>query len=169
MTIRTPIFAAALALAFASPGAALAQAPAYHPGMAVKDASGGSVGSVVKVEGDVITVKTDKHEVPLPAKSFTVDGHTLLLGMTQAQLNSEWEKTLASAEASLAVGAPVLGAQGTPVGTIDAIDAETVTIALANGKKVRLPRNGIVGNSGGARIGFTAEQLEAQIAGSSGQ
>ena len=167
MTIRMPIIAA-LAIALASP-AAMAQAPAFHPGMAVKDASGGSVGSVVKVEGDILTVKTDKHEVPLPSKSFTVDGHTLLLGMTQAQLNSEWEKTLASAEASLAVGAPVLGAQGTSVGTIDAIDAETVTITLASGKKVRLPRAGIVGDSAGARIGFTAEQLEAQLAGSSGQ
>lgn len=168
MTIRTPIIAA-LAIALASPGAAPAQASPYHSGMAVKDASGGSVGSVVKVEDGVITVKTDKHEVPLPSKSFTVDGHTLLLGMTQAQLNSEWEKTLALAEASLAVGAPVLGAQGTSVGTIDAIDAETVTIALASGKKVRLPRNGIVGNAGGARIGFTAEQLEAQLAGSTAQ
>ena len=169
MTIRMPIVAA-LAIALASPAAVLAQAaPTYHPGMSVKDASGGAVGSVVKVEDGVITVKTDKHEVPLPSQSFTVDGHTLLLGMTQAQLNAEWEKTLAAAEASLAVGAPVLGAQGGSVGTIEAIDSETVTIALASGKKVQLPRTGIVGNSGGARIGFTAEQLEAQLAGSSGQ
>ena len=168
MTIRMPLIAA-LAIALAAPGAAFAQASPYHSGMAVKDASGGSVGSVVKVEDGVITVKTDKHEVPLPTQSFTVDGHSLLLGMTQAQLNAEWEKTLASAEASLAVGAPVLGAQGTSIGTIEAIDAETVTIALASGKKVRLPRTGIVGNSGGARIGFTAEQLEAQLAGSTGQ
>ena len=168
MTIRMPIVAA-LAIALAAPGAAIAQAPTYQTGMSVKDASGGAVGSIVKVEDGVLTVKTDKHEIPLPAKSFAVDGQTLLLGMTQAQLNAEWEKTLASAEASLVVGAPVNGAQGASVGTIEAIDAETVTIVLASGKKVRLPRSGIVGAPDGARIGFTAEQLEAQLAGSSGQ
>lgn len=145
---------------------AVAQATiSAQPGMAVKDASGAAVGSVVKVESGIVTVRTDKHDVPLPVSSFTLDGHTLLMGMSQVQLNAAWEKSVADAEASLTVGSTVKGAAGTEVGTIEAIDAETVTIKLSNGKKVQLPRTGIAGGADGARIGFTAEQLEAQIAG----
>ena len=59
------------------------------------------------------------------------------------------EKDKAAAEASLAVGAPVKDSAGASVGTIEAIDAEFVTIKLASGKSVRLPRNGIAGSANG--------------------
>jgi len=166
MTSRFSLFAA-VALAISVPSIANA-APTATPGMQVKDASGGAVGSVIKTDGTNVTVKTDKYEIPLPAASFAQDGQILLLGMTQAQLNAEWEKIQAASAASLVVGATVKGSQGSPVGTIEAIDDESVTLVLTSGKKVQLPRNGIAGSPSGAVIGFSAEELEAKVASAGG-
>ena len=49
-------------------------------GMTVKDTSGGVVGTVTKVEPGFVVVKTDKHEVRLPATSFTPHEGALLFG-----------------------------------------------------------------------------------------
>jgi preprotein translocase subunit YajC len=165
MTHRLSLLTAAL-LAVSTPSLVDA---APTPGMQVKDASGGMVGSVIKSDATMVTVKTDKYEIPLPVASFTPDGQVLLLGMSQAQLNAEWEKIQAASAASLVVGAPVKGSKGTQVGTIEAIDDQSVTIALSSGKKVQLPRNGIAGSPSGAVIGFSAEELEAKLAGAGAQ
>ena len=45
-------------------------------------------------------------------------------------------------------------------------DADFVTIKLASGNLVRIPRTGIVGSADGVLIGMTAEQLEAQVSAS---
>jgi hypothetical protein len=163
----TSIFvrAVSLLLAAAAPASvALAQqAAGFTVGMQVTDAKGAPVGTVTAINGDIVTVKTDRLEANLAKSSFAQDQGKLLVGMTQAELNAVVEKDQAAAEASLAVGAAVKGSAGSPVGTIDAIDAEYVTIKLSSGKLVRLPRAGIAGSASGAVIGLTAEQLEAQV------
>ncbi len=82
--------------------------------------------------------------------------------MSQAELNAAIEKENAAAEASLAVGAPVKDSAGASAGTIEAIDAEFVTLKLASGKSIRIPRTGIAGSANGAVIGLAAADLEAQ-------
>ena len=157
---------ASLSLALAVPltGAA-AQAPAQITvGMPVVDPAGAPVGTVKALQGANLVVTTGKHEVALPKSSFTAAEGKLLFGMTQAQLNSEVEKSLAAASASIQAGATVKGAQGTPLGTIETADADSVTIALESGQKVRLSRSGVRGNPDGTvSIGLSAEQLEAQV------
>ena len=122
-------------------------------------------GVVTAVNGDVVTIKTDRLETNLSKSSFAQSEGKLLVGMTQAELNATIEKDKAAAEASLAVGAPVKGSAGTEVGTIEAIDAEFVTLKLASGKSIRIPRAGIAGSATGAVIGLTAAELEAQVGG----
>ena len=157
---------ASLVLAAAPMAPAHAQADnAFAVGTVVTDASGGPVGTVTAVNGDVVTVKTDRLEANLSKSSFTPNEGKLLVGLTQAELNAAIEKDKAAAEASLAVGAEVKGTGGATLGTIDAIDAEFVTIKLASGSKVRIPRTGIAGAATGAVVGLTAEQLEAQVSG----
>lgn len=157
---------ASLVLAAAPMAPAHAQAGnAFAVGTVVTDASGGPVGTVTAVNGDVVTVKTDRLEANLSKSSFTPNEGKLLVGLTQAELNAAIEKDKAAAEASLAVGAEVKGTGGATLGTIDAIDAEFVTIKLASGSKVRIPRTGIAGAATGAVVGLTAEQLEAQVSG----
>jgi hypothetical protein len=162
--MRIFVVLASASLAFAAPlTPALAQAGGgFAVGAQVTDAQGAPVGSVTAINGNVVTVKTDKLEANLDKSSFTAHEGKLLIGMTQAELNAAIEKDKAAADASLVVGAAVKDSAGAAAGTIEAIDAEFVTLKLPSGNSVRLPRTGIAGSASGAVIGLTAAQLEAQ-------
>lgn len=152
-----------------------AQAPAAPPppvvattfgvGMAVVDGQGGAVGTITAVAADTLTVKTARHQAVLPKSSLTISEGKALFGMTQADLDASVDRTLAAkADAALKVGATVKGRDGASVGTIDAVDAANVTIRLASGPRISIPRSGIaVDSEGGGAIGLTAAELEAQI------
>jgi preprotein translocase subunit YajC len=157
------IFLASLGLGLAVPAAAQAPAPAaaISVGMAVKDASGGDVGTVSSIDGQFIVVKTDKHEVRLPATSFTPHAGALLFGMTRDQLNAETERSLAAAAAKIAAGASVSDSAGGAVGTITAVDPQWVTVKLVSGAEVRLPHDAVGVGANGVVVGSTAAQLEA--------
>jgi len=146
------------ALALSAP----AFAQAIAPGTQVTDVNGGAVGTVKAVQGDNLLISTGTHEVLLPKSGFTPANGKLLFGMTQAQLNAEIEKTTAAAEASVVVGATVKGLQGTEIGKIDSVTADSVIIALPSGKKIQIARKGVRGNADGTVIvGLTAEQVNA--------
>lgn len=164
------LFLASLCVGLAAPVAA--QAPAAPPaagapitvGMAVKDTQGGDVGTVIKVEPGFVTVKTDKHEVRLPDRSFTPNKGVLLFGMTRDQLDAATEQAEAQMAAKIAPGAAVSDSTGAPVGTISAVDAQFVTVKLASGAEVRLPRSGVAAGANGVVVGSTAAQLQAAAA-----
>lgn len=139
------------------------QAPAINVGMQVVDTANAAVGQIIALRDGTVTLKTDRHEIPLPATSFALRDGKLFFAMTRAQVNAEYEKALADAEASLAVGATVKGLGGTPVGTIESIDDQNVLIKLTTGQSVQLPRNGIAGGADGAVIGITAADLAAKV------
>lgn len=156
MRLFVALASASLALA----GPAFAQAGGFTVGTQVLDSSGNPVGTVTAVSGDVVTVKTDKLEANLGKASFAAQDGKLYIGLTQAQLNETIEKERAAAEASLAVGAPVKDGAGAAAGTIEAIDAEFVTLKLPSGKSVRIPRSGIAGSANGAVVGLAVAELE---------
>lgn len=140
-------------------------ATTFEVGMAVVDSQGGAVGTITAVSADTLTVKTARHQAELPKSSLTISEGKALFGMTQAELEASIERTLAAkAEAALKVGATVKGKDGASVGTIDALDAGNVTIRLASGPRISIPRSGIaVDAEGNGAIGLTAAELEAQI------
>ena len=157
---------AALGIALALPVVpASAQAQAgVTVGMQVTDASGAPVGTVTGIQGANLLIKTDKHEALLPRSSFSVTGNKLLFGMTQAQLDSEIEKTVSAANAAIVAGATVKGTGGTQVGTIETVADGKATITLQDGKKIAVPEQGLRGNPDGTvTIGYTAAQLEALV------
>jgi preprotein translocase subunit YajC len=162
---------AAAGLAIAAP--ALAQAPAgVTVGMQVTDANGGPVGTVTAIQGSNLLIKTDRHEALLPGTSFTPADGKLLFGMTQAQLDSEIDKSMAAANAAIVAGATVKGTGGADVAKIDSVADGKVTMTLQSGKKIAVPQEGLRGNPDGTvTIGYTAEQLDALVqgSGSSGQ
>jgi hypothetical protein len=141
-----------------------AGAAAVAAGAKIMDTKGGEVGTVTRIDGQFVVLKTDKHEARLPLTSFTPHQGGLLMAMTRDELNAEIEKTMASAAAKLVAGAPVTGSQGNPVGTIDKLDGEFVILKLTSGALVRLPRTGIAPGANGAVIGMTAAQLEEAAA-----
>lgn len=159
MDLNPRIYFVAAALALVTP-AAVAQSPAILPGTQVVDTAGNPVGTIYSVKGDQLVVETDKLKVALPANSFTPSEGKLLFALTRDQLNQQTEAALAEANAKLAAGASVYGQSGTLAGTIDAIDAEFVTVKLTSGKLVRLPRNGIAASDKGAVLGVSAAELE---------
>jgi preprotein translocase subunit YajC len=146
-------------------GSAGAAKAAIAAGVAVRDTQGGAVGSVARVEGEHLIVRTDRHEVRLPASSFTPVEGGLLFAMTQAQLNAEVDKAKAAADARIAPGAAVTGAAGANVGTIEAVDANFVTLKLASGGAVRVPRSGFAASDKGVVTSLTAAELEAAAKG----
>jgi preprotein translocase subunit YajC len=103
--------------------------------------------------------------VRLPARSFTPAEGGLLFGMTQAQLNAAVEEAKAAANAKLVAGAAVTGAGGASVGTIQAVDAESVTLKLSGGGAVRLPRSAVGAGPNGVVTSLTAAELEAAAKG----
>lgn len=155
MRFKLHLFAG-IALAFATPAVA-----AVAVGATVKDTQGGVVGTITRVEGGNLVLKTDRHDVTLPVSSFTATDDGALFGMTRDQLNAEVDKAKAAADAQIVAGASVKGAAGAVVGTIEAVDAEFVTLKLASGTSIRLPRNAIAGSPNGPVTGMTAEQIEA--------
>jgi len=68
--------------------------------------------------------------------------------------------------ASLKPGTAVSDQHGGVVGTIEAVDAETVTVATGT-TKAKLPKNAIAQGANGAVIGMTKAQLEAAAKGAS--
>lgn len=149
-------FAAAVAAAPLGFSAAAAATPAeVKPGMQVVDPSGGAVGIVAGVKMDSLILKTGTQEVQLPLSSFTANQGKLLFGMTAAQLQA----AMAAARASVAAGANVYGSDGTLAGTIASIDDNLVSIKLASGASVRVPRNGVSGSTKGASLGITTAKL----------
>jgi hypothetical protein len=87
--------------------------------------------------------------------------------MTRDQLNAEVDKAKAASDAQIVAGATVRGAAGAVVGTIEAVDAQFVTLKLASGASVRLPRNAVAGGPTGVVTSLTAEQIEAAAKGAS--
>lgn len=163
--IRTSLVAVLIAASTPCFAQASAGAPAQAQitvGASVTGPQGAPVGTVTEVTADYVNVKTDKYDVRLPRAAFAPHGNGWAVTTTQADLNASIEKALASRDALLTQGTPVAGSQGAPVGTIDAVEGDLVTLKLTSGKLVRLPKTGFAPGPNGLVIGLTAQQLEAQ-------
>lgn len=172
---------AALPLALLS-APAFGQAPAAQQGQAqarsqpqlaagarVTDPKGGEVGTITRIDGQFVILKTDRHEARLPISSFTPHQGGFLVAMSRDELNAAIDRTLAEANQKIVVGAIVTGSQGSPAGTISAIDEQFVTLKLGSGTLVRLPRGSIAPGPSGAVIGMTVAELEAAAAAAGGE
>ena len=161
MTIRnTFLVSAAMAQPAMAQAAPAAQA-SFTAGAKVSDTAGGAVGTITSVEGDFVTLKTNKHEVRLPKSSFTAVKDGFIMAMTQAQVNAAVDQSLAKAEALVAVGAMVRDTSGGMVGPIQEMDAQFVTLKLPNAL-VKLPRSAVAATPRGPVIAMTAAELTAQ-------
>jgi preprotein translocase subunit YajC len=154
--------ASAIVLA-ASPAAAISYAPAkpISPGTQVVDVAGNTVGTVQSVHGTELIVRTDRHEVRLPVRSFTPDKGKLLFGMTREALNRATDAMLANA---LLPGASIHGKNGALAGRIEAINEQFVTVELQSGKTIRLPRDAVAPGAKGAVLGITVAELQRMVA-----
>lgn len=142
-----------------------AAAPSITVGANVVGPGGNPVGTIASAGADFAVVKTDKHEVRLPKTAFAARPEGgLVIGLSRDDLNASVEQALAKLNDLLKPGSTVYGTQGGTIGTVDKVEAELVTLKLASGKAVRLPRSGFAPGPQGLVVGFTVEQLETQAA-----
>jgi hypothetical protein len=126
-------------------------------GMAVSGPKGSPVGKVEAVSGDMVTVATATTRAQLPKAAFAKGQNGLVIGMTADQLNAA---AAAKTPTEIAAGMAVSGPQGAPVGTVDSVAGDLITVATAN-TKVQLPNTAFAKGANGLVIGLSAEQLEA--------
>ncbi|MFN3944854.1 MAG: hypothetical protein ACK4K7_07985 [Allosphingosinicella sp.] len=172
---RTLASAAAAALLCAAGAPAFAQdqaAPAaagaeavMRAGATVNDTEGGEVGTIASVDGDFVILRTDRHDVRLPAASFTAHNGGYIMAMTRAQVNEAVERELQNQGPVATSGATVRDTSGGEVGTITEADAEHATIRLASERLVRLPLSAFARGPNGPVIAMTAAELEAAAGG----
>lgn len=150
----------------AAPAAAGAAKVEVTQGAAVMDAKGGAVGTIASVTGDVAVIDTGVVKASVPTSSFAKSEKGLLLGMTKVELEAAAKGASAEQKeqflASLAPGLAVTDASGGPVGTIEAIEGDLVTIATPNAK-AKLPKTSLAQGPNGPVIGMTQAQLEAAV------
>ncbi len=150
----------------AAPAAAGAAKVEVTQGAAVMDAKGGAVGTIASVTGDVAVIDTGLVKASVPTSSFAKSEKGLLIGMTKVELEAAAKGASAEQKeqflASLAPGLAVTDASGGPVGTIEAIEGDLVTIATPNAK-AKLPKTSLAQGPNGPVIGMTQAQLEAAV------
>ena len=162
MKIRL-LLAAAMLSAASLPALAQPAPAALHVGATVTDTAGGTVGTITAVNGATVTLRTDKHEVPIPVGSFATSGTQVVFGMTRDQLNAAVEQASAASQAAFAVGAQVHDRDGALVGTVAALDADVVTVQMDT-QRIRLPRSALAGSANGLVTGATIAELRAATA-----
>lgn len=152
--LSTSAIAAGLFLATAAAAQSLAV------GTTVTDPQGGEVGTITAIDGDNVLLRTDRHEVRLPASSFTATATGALFAVSRDQLNADLDRMKAQARAAFVVGANVHDRGGALVGPITVLDAESVTVRIGDGI-VRLPRAAVVAGQQGLVVGATLAELQA--------
>ncbi|MEH3106368.1 MAG: hypothetical protein PGN09_03535 [Sphingomonas fennica] len=149
-------------------GATAATGGKVAAGQTVKDVSGGTVGTVEAVTGEVATVNTGTNKVGVPLASFAVGPDGPVLGMTKAELDQAASGAAANAQADLAsalvTGADVKGSGGASVGKVSAVEGEFVTVDTGSAK-VRLPKTAFAKGPSGLMIGMSAAEFEAAAKG----
>jgi preprotein translocase subunit YajC len=158
---------AGLTLALGLAGTAIAAPAALKPGAAVVDTAGNPVGRIASIDGDLAIVDTGANKVGLPASSFGDSDKGVMIAMTRAQLDEAAGQAKAKAQAELLAnlkpGAAVYGTDATRLGTVDSVDAQFLTLALHDGRKIKLPLAAVSRGEAGPVVGMSAAQLKAAL------
>ncbi len=187
--MKKSIAAAALAAAALSPltlahaqGAAgsapaTAAAPAAAAptvGAKVFDTAGAEVGSVEKVDGANAVVYTGTKRATLPTSAFAKSDKGLVISMTQAQLNAAVAaaeaQTGSALDAKLVANTPIKSKDGTSVGTVQKVEGENVTIALADGGPVTVTKQYLpVGADGNLALTMNSAEFKSAVSAATAQ
>ena len=147
--------------------AAMAVDPAIKAGAAVVDPTGGAVGTIDAVNGDLVVVNTGSNRVNVPASSFGIGETGLVISLTRAELDAAADQAKAKAQADLKAmlvpGAVIHGSDGLTLGTIESVDVSHVTLALPEGQKAKLPIAAVAQGDKGLTIAMTSTQLKQAV------
>jgi len=149
----------AFAQATQTPAPAATAAPAaVTAGATVVDTTGAPVGTIESVSGANAVLSTGTAKASIPVASFAKGPNGLVVGITKSDL--EAKVAAATKPAEIAAGMAVSGPGGAPVGKVDSVSGDLVTVATAN-TKAQLPKTAFAQGPNGLVIGMTAEQIDA--------
>lgn len=136
-------------------------------GATVFGPQGNEVGTIEQVDAQTVIVDTGKHKVPLGHEAFGASDKGPTITVTKAQLDEIVDQQIAEAaakrDAALVAGAAVVSVKNMPLGTVDAVDGDTVILAR-NDKKVALKREHFGTSDKGLMAYFTVEQIDQTLA-----
>jgi len=153
-----PAFAQATQSPPATAGAPASSAANVTVGASVVDTKGQPVGTIESVNGANAVLSTGTAKAAIPVSSFAKGPNGLVVGISKADLEAQVAQATKPREIS--VGMAVSGPQGNPVGKVEAVTGDMVTVATAN-SKAQLPKTAFAQGPNGLVIGMTAEQLDA--------
>ena len=151
----------AFAQATQTPTTSRAAAPSAADGKvgaSVVDSKGQPVGTIESVTGGNAVLSTGTAKASIPVTAFAKGPNGLVVGISKADLEAQVAQ--ASKPTEIAAGMAVSGPSGAPVGKVEAVTGDMVTVATAN-TKVQLPKTAFAQGQNGLVIGMTADQLDA--------
>jgi len=122
------------------------------------DTKGQPVGTIESVSGANAVLSTGTAKAAIPVASFAKGANGLVISVSKADLEAQVAQ--ATKPQQITVGMAVSGPQNAPVGKVEAVSGDMVTVATANAK-AQLPKTAFVQGPNGLVIGMTAEQLDA--------
>jgi hypothetical protein len=157
--LAAPAFAQASQTQPAATAAAPASAaPNVTVGASVVDTKGQPVGTIESVSGANAVLSTGAAKASVPVSSFAKGPNGLVIAISKADLEAQVAQ--ATKPQRIDVGMAVSGPGGAPVGKVDAVSGDMVTVATAN-TKAQLPKTAFAQGPNGLVIGMTAAQLDA--------
>ncbi|VWX51234.1 hypothetical protein [Novosphingobium sp. 9U] len=169
----TPLAAHAQAApAGAAPAAAPAAAAAPTVGAKVFDTQGGEVGSIEKLDGTNAVVFTGTKRATLPVSAIAKSDKGLVISMTKAQLEAAVAaaetKTAGALDTALVADAKIKSKDGQAVGTVQKVEGENVTVALADGNPVTVTKQYLTaGADGSLTLTMNAAEFKSAVAAAS--
>ena len=164
---QTSTTGAAAGAATTSAPAGASAAAAVKAGATVTDTSGGTVGTIKSIEGDLAVLSTGTVEVRLPLTSFAAGANGPVIALTKSQVESAASSATAERQGKLSAqikaGTTVMDASGGTVGKIESVEGEFATVATTK-NKVKLPISSFAAGASGPVIGMTAAELDAAAA-----
>jgi hypothetical protein len=164
-----PAFAQAASTA---PAAAATASVTPTVGAKVYDPQGAEVGAIEKVDGTNAVVYTGTKRATLPVAAFAKNDKGLLISMSQTQLNAAVAaaeaQTTSAMDSKLVANAAIKSKDGTAVGTVQKVEGDNVTVAVAGGSPVTITKQYLtVGADGALALTMNAAEFKSAVAAAS--
>lgn len=164
-----PAFAQA---ASSAPAAAATASVTPTVGAKVYDPQGAEVGAIEKVDAANAVVYTGTKRATLPVAAFAKNDKGLLISMSQAQLNAAVAaaeaQTTSAMDSKLVANAAIKSKDGASVGTVQKVEGDNVTVAVAGGSPVTITKQYLtVGADGALALTMNAAEFKSAVAAAS--
>jgi len=169
--------AAALAFGMATPAMAqdaaapTASSPAQAEvaaGTQILGSDGGAIGTVARVEGNMALVTVGERTIPIPTTAIAAMEAGPTVNITRDALVTQFDQQMAQMdaqlEAALVAGAAVQTADGQPLGTIQAREADAILVAGDVGQMTLSKPMLALGPQGTLVVRATMDQIKQAMA-----